>query len=108
MNEFRRAVFDAVYNSRVQRGLRVSFISLLVLKHSLRGLFFSWPLYLLSAAGIALPGQYAWLPLILLIPAVLVSGSILLQGLGEEYRHKVRGKILKMADWRGILFGRSP
>ncbi len=103
MDELRRAVFDAVYRSAAQRGLRIFFSFLLVLKHTLRGFTFSWPLYLLSLAGLALPGDYAWLFYLLLIPALMVSTSILLYGLSEEYREAVYGRILRLRDWSGIF-----
>ncbi len=105
MDEFTQAVFDAAYASRRQRSLRLLFSALLILKHVLRGLVFSWPLYLLSAAGLALPGQYAWAFLLLLIPAVWVSGTILKKGLHEDYAAHVRGKLLALRDLRRVLFG---
>jgi hypothetical protein len=105
MDEFTRGVFDAVYNSRTQHGLRLLFGALLALKHLLRGLAFSWPLYLLSAAGFALPGEYAWLFVLLLIPALIVSGSILLLGLSEEYQEKINGRLLRLKEWRCIVLG---
>lgn len=108
MDEFTRAVFDAAYHSPAQRRLRLLFGALLALKHTLRGLAFSWPLYLLSAAGRALPGNYAWALLLLLIPAALVSGSILSGGLREDYRAYIQGRLLKPADWRRIVLGNRP
>lgn len=107
MDELTRAVFDAVYRSSSQRGLRVLFGVLLVLKHSLRGFGFSWPLYLLSFAGLVFPGEYAWLFFLLLIPALIVSGSILLLGLTEEYSESVHGRILKLHEWQRIVLGRE-
>lgn len=105
MDELTRAVFDAVYRSTAQRGLRMLFGTLLVLKHALRGFAFSWPLYLLALAGLALPGDYAWLLFLLVIPALIVSGSILLLGLSEEYRESVHGRILKLHEWKRIVLG---
>lgn len=105
MDEFTRAVFEAVYHSRAQRLWRILFGLLLALKHILRGLVFSWPLYLLSAAGLALPGEYAWAFLLLLIPAFLVSGFILSRGLREDYRVCIQGRLLKQCDWKQIMFG---
>jgi hypothetical protein len=107
MDEFTRAVFEAAYQSRTQRNRRLLFGVLLVLKHTLRGLLFSWPLYLLSLAGLALPGQYAWAFLLLLIPAVVVSAYILRKGLREDYRAVVQGRLLKRGDLREVLFGGS-
>ena len=105
MDEFTRAVFDAAYHSRPQRNLRWLLGALLAVKHILRGLLFSWPLYLLSLAGLVLPGQYAWAFLLLLIPAVWVSGYILKKGLHEDYAAHVRGKLLVSGAWRRMLFG---
>jgi hypothetical protein len=105
MDEFTRAVFEAAYQSRQQRNRRLLFGALLVLKHTLRGLLFSWPLYLLSLAGLALPGQYAWAFLLLLIPAVWVSGTILWKGLREDYEAHVRGRLLERGDWRRLMYG---
>jgi hypothetical protein len=107
MDEFTQAVFDAAYGSRPQRNLRLLVGALLVLKHTLRGLVFSWPLYLLSAAGLALPGRFAWVFLLLLIPAVAVSGYILAKGLREDYGAVVRGRLLKLGDVRWGLLGKA-
>ena len=107
MDELTRAVFDAVYRSAAQRVLRLLFGGLLVLKHILRGFAFSWPLYMLSLAGLALPGDYVWLFYLLLVPALMVSGSILLLGLSEEYSDTVQGRILKMHEWKRIVLGRE-
>ena len=108
MDEFTRAVFEAAYQSRQQRIRRLLFAALLVLKHTLRGLLFSWPLYLLSLAGLALPGQSAWAFLLLLIPAVWVSSAILVRGLREDYEAHVRGKLLGWRDWHRVLYQSGP
>ncbi len=105
MDEFTRAVFEAAYHSRQQRVLRLFLGTLLVVKHILRGLLFSWPLYLLSAAGLALPGNFAWAFLLLLIPAAVVSGYILAQGLREDYRAYVKDRLLRQGDIMRALFG---
>ena len=81
---------------------------LLLLKHIFRGLLFSWPLYLLSMTGLTLPGEYSWLFILLLIPAVLVSTSILLLGLSEAYQAQVTGRLLKIRDWKRIVLGNDP
>jgi len=107
MDDLTRAVFDAVYNSYTQRLVRLLFAGVLVLKHIARGFVFSWPLYLLSVAGFVLPGEFVWLFLLLLIPALMVSGSILLLGLSEEYQQHVQGQILKVGDWWRLMLGTS-
>lgn len=104
MDELTQAVFDAAYNSRAQRNLRLLFGALLILKHVVRGLAFSWPLYLLAFAGMAVPGFQAWVFLLLLIPAVGVSGIILRKGLREDYRAVVFGRLLKGMDAKKVLF----
>jgi len=105
MDELTQAVFDAAYASRPQRNLRLLFGALLILKHILRGLLFSWPLYLLAFAGMAVPGFQSWVFLLLLIPAVAVSGFILNKGLREDYRAVVRGRLLKFGDVKSGLLG---
>jgi len=105
MDEFTQAVFEAAYQSRPQRNLRCMFGALLIVKHTLRGLLFSWPLYLLSLAGVALPGEFAWAFVLLLIPALVVSGYILSKGLREDYRAFVRDRLLNRADVRRVLLG---
>ena len=50
-NDFERGVFLAIYNSRQQRLHRVLARVILGCKHGLRGLLFSWPLYLLPLAA---------------------------------------------------------
>ncbi len=107
MDEFTRAVFDAAYHSRKQRNLRLLLGALLILKHTLRGLLFSWPLYLLSLAGLALPGGFAWAFVLMLVPALAVSGYILSKGQREDYRAVVEGRLLKPGDARRALFGET-
>jgi len=105
MDEFTQAVFDAAYASRSQRHLRLLFGALLILKHIVRGLLFSWPLYLLAFSGMAVPGFQTWVFLLPLIPAVVVSGFILRKGLSEDYRAVLRGRLLKIRDVKWALFG---
>lgn len=105
MDEFTQAVFEAAYASRAQRNLRLLFGFLLVSKHTLRGLIFSWPLYLLSAASFALPGNFGWVFALLLIPGAAVSGYILNKGLREDYAAFVKGRLLKSADLRRAFWG---
>jgi hypothetical protein len=35
----------------------------------------------------------------------MVSGSILLLGLSEEYQEKINGRLLKLKEWKCILLG---
>ena len=100
MDEFTQAVFEAAYASRAQRNFRFLFGLLLVLKHTLRGFIFSWPLYLLSAAGFVLPVNFGWVFALLLIPGVAVSGYILNKGLREDYAALVKGRLLSSDDLR--------
>lgn len=104
MDELTRAVFEAAYHSRLQRNRRLLLGALLVLKHTLRGLLFSWPLYLLSLAGLVLPGRFGWAFLLLLVPAVWVSGYILRKGLREDYQTQVRGRLLEYRDLRRVWY----
>lgn len=106
MDEFTQAVFEAAYASRAQWNLRLLFGFLLVLKHILRGLIFSWPLYLLSAASFVLPGNFGWVFALLLIPGVVVSSYILNKGLREDYAAFVKGRLLTSGDLGRVVLGR--
>jgi len=106
MDEFTQAVFEAAYASRAQRNFRLLFGLLLVLKHTFRGLIFSWPLYLLSATSFVLPGNFGWVFALLLIPGVAVSGYILNKGLREDYAAYVKGRLLRSGDLRQAVRGR--
>jgi len=106
-NEFERGVFLAVYNSRTQRVHRRIARGLLAIKHGLRGILFSWPLYLLPLAAWLL--QVAWLPVIalLLLPGLLISGMILRRGVRADYARLVDGCILRPGYPGRLLFPAS-
>ena len=100
-----RAVFTSVYNSRAQRGLRFGAGLLLFGKHTLRGLLFSWPVYLLAVAGFYSAGWLSILLWSLAVPGIALSVHILARGIREEYRARVRGQLLAGADLRKLLRG---
>ena len=103
-NDFERGVFLAVYNSRKQRYYRsVAGVSL-ALKHAMRGLLFSWPLYLLALAAYAVPGSFMLVFILLLMPAVYVSWVILSRGVKEDYEKLVNGYILRSGYLGRMLF----
>ncbi|HOP15496.1 MAG: hypothetical protein KDI22_04880 [Gammaproteobacteria bacterium] len=80
---------------------------MLVLKHTLRGLLFSWPLYLLGVAALVLPEHgSAWLGLFLL-PGIAVSFAILRRGIREDYQRFVYRVLLKPGAARHILWPSS-
>lgn len=103
-NEFERGVFLVVYNSRKQRYSRVVASVVLVMKHGLRGLLFSWPLYLLALAAYSNPDGSVWVVLLLLLPAMYVSWGILSKGIREDYEHLVYGYLLRSGYIGRILF----
>jgi len=103
-NDFERGVFMVVYNSPKQRYHRVVAIVMLTVKHVMRGLFFSWPLYLLALAAYSLPDASVWLVLVLLLPAMYVSWVILSRGIKEDYEHLVHGYLLRSGYLGRILF----
>ncbi|MGB7934894.1 MAG: hypothetical protein WCH04_22275 [Gammaproteobacteria bacterium] len=103
-NDFERGVFLAVYNSPRQRLHRVIARVLLGLKHGLRGLLFSWPLYLLPLAATLLKATYLPLIVLLLLPGLALSGMILLRGVREDYLHFVNGCILQPGYPVRLLF----
>ena len=77
---------------------------ILGIKHSLRGILFSWPLYLLPLAAWSF--KPTWLPLILLllIPGVYISWVILVRGVREDYANLVEGFILRPGYPGRLLF----
>lgn len=102
-NDFERGVFMAVYNSPKQRYHRAMAAVTLVIKHVLRGLLFSWPLYLLALAAYEIPEGPVWLVLFLLLPAVFVSWTILSRGVKEDYDFLVNGYLLRSGYLGKIL-----
>ncbi len=103
-NTFERGVCEALYRSPEQRRQRWLITALLVLKHTLRGLLFSWPLYLIGFASLAMPGEYGWLLGVFFIPALWVSGVILVKGIREEYHRYVKDVVLKAGAMRAIFW----
>ena len=103
-NDFERGVFLAVYNSRKQRNSRFLAGAMLSLKHALRGMFFSWPLYMLSLAAFAVPGAFMLVFTLLLMPAIYVSWVILSRGVKEDYFKLVDGYILCSGYLGRMLF----
>jgi hypothetical protein len=106
-HELAQAVFRSVYNSHEQRHRRWLAALLLTAKHTLRGLLFSWPLYLM-----ALGGFYAPLPVNVMLWAIAVPGiglslAILARGVRAEYRERVSGRIQKRGDLARLLKGGS-
>jgi hypothetical protein len=103
-----RAVFTSVYNSRAQHGLRAVALLLLTLKHVVRGLAFSWPVYLLALAGLYAAGWPRLLLWSLAVPGIGLSLFILLRGVREEYQSGVAGRLLGRARLLQLLKGRAP
>ena len=103
-DEFERGVFLALYNSRSQRTHRGIARVLLGLKHGLRGILFSWPLYLLPLAAWLLQARYLPLILLLLLPGVWLSWVILARGVREDYARLVEDRILRTGYAGRLLF----
>ncbi len=103
-NTFERGVFLAVYHSPKQRYHRCVAAITLMAKHVLRGLFFSWPLYLLAFAAYSMSGASVLLVLLLLLPAMYVSWSILSRGIKEDYEHLIDGYLLRSGYLGRIIF----
>jgi len=103
-NDFERSVFLAIYNSRSQRLHRGIAGVMLGVKHGLRGILFSWPLYLLPVAAWLLQAHYLPLILLLLLPGVYISGAILRRGVREDYARLVNGIILRPGYPGRLLF----
>ncbi len=103
-SDFERGVFLAVYNSPRQRCHRGLAGLILVIKHVARGLFFSWPLYLLALAAYSIPDSSILLVLLLLLPAMVVSWKILNRGIKEDYDNLINGYLLRSGYLGRILF----
>jgi len=103
-NDIQAAVFRAVYQSRRQRLARAAAFSILLIKHALRGMLFSWPLYLLALVPLAIENASAWWVGLFLVPAVLVSGYILDMGVREDYSDKIKGTIISRQQLRQLLW----
>ena len=103
-NEFERGIFLVMYNSRKQRFNRVSAYVVLVIKHVVRGLLFSWPLYLLAIAAYSIPDGSVWVVLLLLLPAMYISWGILSRGIKEDYEHYIYGYLLRSGYIGRMIF----
>ena len=102
--ELEVGIFMAAYDSPLQRRRRVLALVLLGVKHSLRGLLFSWPAYVLGLAAFYSVQVYAPVSMLFLVPAVLLSGVILVRGVRDDYHDRVRGVLLNTGFARGLLF----
>ena len=102
--ELEVGIFMAAYDSRPQRGRRVLALVLLGVKHTLRGFLFSWPAYVLGLAAFYSVQVYAVVSMLLLVPAVVLSGVILIRGVRDDYRDRVKGVLLNTGFARGLLF----
>ncbi|VAX12207.1 hypothetical protein MNBD_GAMMA24-2397 [hydrothermal vent metagenome] len=95
-NELERAVFLAVYDSRVQQKRRLLARWLLIFKHILRGLFYLWPIYLVFIILLVLPVSGSRLVfLFVLMPGLLLWLLIYIKGARDDYYQYVRGQILE-------------
>jgi hypothetical protein len=103
-NEFERGVFLSVYNSPKQRIRRAIAHVILGVKHGLRGILFSWPLYLLPLAAWSFKPAFLPLILLLLIPGVYISWAILVRGVREDYANHVEGFIMRPGYPGRLLF----
>jgi len=104
-HELAQAVFHSVYSSREQRRRRWLATLLLVTKHTLRGLLFSWPLYLLVVAGFYTDRPVNVLLWALGVPGIALSVAILARGIREEYRTRIADRLLKQGDLLRVLRG---
>lgn len=102
--DLERAICEAVYHSPAQIWRRRGIVFLLGLKHGLRGVLFSWPLYVLGLAALTLPQPGGeWLALFLL-PGVWVSVVILRRGVRDDYRRFLHRILLRPGAVRHVLF----
>jgi len=107
-NEFERGVFAVLYHSRKQRFSRLMAITMLVIKHVLRGVLFSWPLYMLAYAVFVIPEVPLVFSSVFIIPGIYISWVILSRGVTEDYKKLVDGYILQSGYLGRILFHGKP
>ena len=79
--------------------------TLLIAKHTLRGLMFSWPLYLMSAIGFYTEPPLNWLLWMLGVPGIAISLYILAKGIREDYRARVADRLMTRASLIRLLRG---
>lgn len=103
-SEFERGVFLATYASPQQKRRRALALAVLVVKHAVRGLLFSWPAYVLALAAYHSGTVHAALYLLLLVPALGVSLLILVRGVRDDYRVHVKGLLLQPGFARELVF----
>lgn len=103
-SEFERGVFMSAYASPQQKRRRALAVGVLILKHALRGLLFSWPAYVLGLAAYHSGAVHAVVYLLLLIPALGLSVVILVRGVRDDYRARVKGLLLQHGFARALVF----
>lgn len=81
---------------------------LLISKHTLRGLVFSWPLYLMTAIGFYTEPPLNWLLWTLGVPGIAISVYILTRGIREDYRARVANRLLNRANLFQLLRSSRP
>ena len=106
-SDLERGVFSVNYKSGKQRRRRMTAKLLLTLKHSLRGVLFSWPLYLLPFSALALTGVYTYLFIVFLLPGVMISYTILSRGVREDYAKYVTERLLSKGYVLTLLLNRD-
>jgi len=106
--ELETGIFEAAYGAPMQRRRRHIALVGLAAKHTLRGLAFSWPAYVLALAAFASDKLPSFAFLILLAPALVVSGVILARGVRDDFRNKVRGVLLPEHFLKVLLWPPKP
>jgi len=97
-------LLQALYDGPRQRLSRFGILTLLSLKHILRGLLFSWPLYLLGFSALLIPGENALWLLLFMIPGIWVSWKILWPGIHGDYQRYVKDVVFRQGALGHILF----
>ena len=100
-NELERAVFMAQYNSRRQRGLRMSAVLLIAAKHGLRGMLYVWPLVILLFVD--LPGAWDLLRLFLMALAVAAWFRFIYGSVRDDYARFIGGSLIEPGTLRQVL-----
>lgn len=100
-NDLERAVFLTSYASLKQRTLRLLATCLIAAKHGLRGVLYVWPLIILIF--IEFPEKWQWVPLALLVLAIIAWFRFIYGSIRDDYQRFVNGVLLEFKGLKKVL-----
>ena len=102
--DLKDTVHGSVYGSRQQRRFRLYAFMLLCLRHGVRGIVLSWPLYFVALIPLLMPVEPGWWVVLFVFPAALVSVVILVKGVNDDYAVAITGNLLEGKELLKILW----